>query len=132
MVIVQLDKASDTLNHILRKLSTKDSIDLCADQKKASPGVYPFLFNVTVETMSAKQPFKMLNKYFKTKKHLVLPKHIVVNDGNRKLYFGPKNTRPTNSILTRNNLQCTDLENTFIVSKLTEAASYTNPFLMSG
>ena len=127
MVIVQLDKASDTFSHILRKLSTKDSIDLCADQNKASSGVYPFLFNVTVETISAKKPFKMLNKYFKTKKHLVLPKHIVVNDGNRKLYFGPKNTRPTN--LAKNKLQCTDLGNTYIVSKLTEAASYTNPYV---
>ena len=47
-VVADLETISSfgNVGSILRKLTVKDSIDLCVQQNLAAPGIYPILFNM--------------------------------------------------------------------------------------
>ena len=126
--------SSGNVPAILKRLEVNDSIDLCAEQNLAAPGIYPFLFNKRFsgklkQRISAKNPFVKLNAYLRNRTQIILPKHIIIHDNvlGRSLYFGPTDTKPTRKGLLDNNLSCLELHNMFVISKALSDVNFNIP-----
>ena len=103
-VFAETIRTSGNVPNILKRLGVNDSIDLCAEQNLAAPGIYPFIFNMCYskklkKRVSAKNPFLKLNSYLRNLSQIILPKHIIIHDTvlDRSLYFGLTDTKPSMS-----------------------------------
>ena len=68
----------------------------------------------------------MIIKYLKFSSQIILPKHVIVRNivSGQNLYFGPKDTKPSQNHLLRNQLQCVELDNIYVVSRLKNTNQY--------
>ena len=99
----------ETFTMILRKMSVPDQIDLCSILNIYVPGIWP--------VFSADRQGGLVNKYLKTKKQILLPAHVIIENEGLRLYYGPKRTMICESEMQNYKLAGLELDNYYVITK---------------
>ncbi len=120
----------DEVQTIYMRLSPQDRIRICAVTSNATPGMYPLLGakpHKKFKAFYSKKNAKYLKNYIDAFGQIVLPKHILLINNDTTYYLGPRYTRYSERSLTRYKLHQLELENSFVITKLSsESISLNN------
>lgn len=108
---------------ILEKLPPVYKIDMCDISNMAVSNSYPLLFKKH-QNMGENLKYynqnniKVVNKYLKGRKNIILPKYVqVIQINSFSAFIGPKYTKPSDRMLKRYRLMLHETESSFIISK---------------